>query len=46
MIGGIWSARIWWMLLFAVTTPNLNLEIARFCAEQKKPLLIEKPLDH
>ncbi|MGB3211204.1 MAG: Gfo/Idh/MocA family oxidoreductase [Desulforhopalus sp.] len=30
--------------VICVTTPNLNPEIARFCAEQKKPLLIEKPL--
>lgn len=30
--------------VICVTPPHLNLEIARFCAEQKKPLLIEKPL--
>ena len=30
--------------VICVTTPNLNLEIACFCAEQKKPLLLEKPL--
>jgi predicted dehydrogenase len=30
--------------VICVTTPNHNPEIARFCAEQKKPLLIEKPL--
>ena len=30
--------------VICVTTPNLNSDIARFCAEQKKPLLIEKPL--
>lgn len=30
--------------VICVTTPNLNPEIGRFCAEQKKPLLIEKPL--
>lgn len=30
--------------VICVTTPNLNLEIAGFCAEHKKPLLIEKPL--
>ena len=30
--------------VICVATPNLNLPIARFCAEQKKPLLIEKPL--
>jgi predicted dehydrogenase len=30
--------------VICVTTPNLNPEIARFCAEKKKPLLIEKPL--
>jgi len=30
--------------VISVTTPKLNLEIASFCAEQKKPLLIEKPL--
>lgn len=30
--------------VICVTTPNLNPEIARFCADQKKPLLIEKPL--
>ena len=30
--------------VIAVTTPNLNAEIARFCAAYKKPLLIEKPL--
>lgn len=28
----------------AVTVPALNLDIARFCAEMKKPLLLEKPL--
>jgi predicted dehydrogenase len=30
--------------VISVTTPNLNSEIATLCAEQKKPLLIEKPL--
>jgi len=30
--------------VISVTTPNLNPQIARFCAEQNKPLLIEKPL--
>jgi predicted dehydrogenase len=30
--------------VIAVTTPDLNVEIARFCVAQKKPLLIEKPL--
>ncbi len=30
--------------VICVTTPNLNPEIAQFCAQQKKPLLIEKPL--
>ena len=30
--------------VIAVTTPNLNVEIARFCAAQQKPLLLEKPL--
>ena len=30
--------------VICVTTPNLNPEIARFCAKHKKPLLIEKPL--
>ena len=30
--------------VICVTTPNLNPEIAFFCAEQKKPLLLEKPL--
>lgn len=30
--------------VICVTPPNLNPEIARFCAEKKKPLLIEKPL--
>ena len=30
--------------VICVTTPNLNLEIGRFCVEQKKPLLLEKPL--
>lgn len=30
--------------VIAVATPNLNLEIGRFCAKQNKPLLIEKPL--
>lgn len=28
----------------AVTPPGLNLEIARLCAAEKKPLLMEKPL--
>ena len=28
----------------AVTTPNLNMEIAEACVEANKPLLIEKPL--
>ncbi len=31
-------------VVICVTTPNLNPEIAKFCAEQRKPLLIEKPL--
>jgi predicted dehydrogenase len=30
--------------VICATTPNLNPEIARFCAGQRKPLLIEKPL--
>jgi len=30
--------------VISVTTPNLNPDIARFCAAQKKPLLLEKPL--
>ncbi len=30
--------------VICVTTPNLNPDIARYCAEQKKPLLLEKPL--
>ncbi|TKB27151.1 Gfo/Idh/MocA family oxidoreductase [Desulfopila sp. IMCC35006] len=30
--------------VICVTTPNLNPEIARFCAAQNKPLLLEKPL--
>ncbi len=30
--------------VISVTTPNLNSEIATLCAEQNKPLLIEKPL--
>lgn len=30
--------------VISVTTPDLNPAIARFCAEQKKPLLLEKPL--
>ena len=30
--------------VICVTTPNLHPEIARFCAEKKKSLLIEKPL--
>lgn len=30
--------------VICVTTPDLNPAIARFCAEQKKPLLLEKPL--
>ncbi len=30
--------------VICVTPPHLNFDIARFCAEQKKPLLIEKPL--
>lgn len=30
--------------VIAVTTPNLNREIALHCADAKKPLLIEKPL--
>lgn len=28
----------------AVTPPSLNLEIARYCAQEGKPLLVEKPL--
>ncbi len=30
--------------VISATTPNLNPEIARLCADQGKPLLIEKPL--
>ena len=30
--------------VICATTPDLNPAIARFCAEQKKPLLLEKPL--
>jgi predicted dehydrogenase len=30
--------------VIAVTTPNLNTEIAEACAGEKKPLLVEKPL--
>jgi predicted dehydrogenase len=30
--------------IIAVTTPNLNIEIAEACANAKKPLLVEKPL--
>lgn len=30
--------------VISVTTPNLNPDIARYCAAQKKPLLLEKPL--
>ncbi len=30
--------------VISATTPNLNPEIAQFCADQGKPLLIEKPL--
>jgi predicted dehydrogenase len=30
--------------VICATTPNLNPEIARLCAQEKKPLLLEKPL--
>ena len=30
--------------VISTTTPNLNFEIAKLCAAEKKPLLIEKPL--
>ena len=30
--------------VICVTTPDLNPAIARFCAEQRKPLLLEKPI--
>jgi len=30
--------------VISATTPNLNPEIARYCAKMKKPLLLEKPL--
>ena len=30
--------------VISAVTPNLNPEIGRFCAENRKPLLIEKPL--
>lgn len=30
--------------VIAVTVPSMNLEIAKLCAEQGKPLLMEKPL--
>ncbi len=30
--------------VICVTPPNLNPEIGRYCVEQKKPLLLEKPL--
>lgn len=30
--------------VIAVTTPNLNPEIGRLCAQENKPLLLEKPL--
>lgn len=30
--------------VIAVTPPKINREIARYCAERKKPLLLEKPL--